>query len=75
MIAAKLCRNLLGYPRTTAALHLISPRSKSSDTVDSLLLAARLITPAASPLAEQVSIDKQIIYARWPSWVSLFAHV
>ncbi len=26
MVVAKLCRNLLEYPRTTAALHLDSPR-------------------------------------------------
>ena len=59
MVVAKLCRNLLEYPRTTAALHLNSPRRKSSDTVASLLIAARLIiTSAASPLAEQVSVDK-----------------
>ena len=59
MVVAKLCRNLLEYPRTTAALHLNSPRRKSSDTVASLLIAARLIiTSAAFPSAEQVSVDK-----------------
>ena len=58
MVVAKLCRNLLEYPRTTAALHLNSPRRKSSDTVASLLIAARLIiTSAASPLAEQIILD------------------
>ena len=58
MVVAKLCRNLLEYPRTAAALHLNSPRRKSWDTVASMLIAARLIiTSAASPLAEQIILD------------------
>ena len=58
MVIATLCRNLLEYPRATAALHLNSPRRKSLDAVASLLIAARLIiTSAASPLAEQTILD------------------
>ncbi len=59
MVVAKLGRNLLEYPKSTAALHLNSPSRKSSDTVAILIIEARLIiTSAAFPSAKQVSVDK-----------------
>ena len=58
MDLAMLCRYLLGYPRTAAALHLDSTCKKSLDTVASLIIAVRLtITSASSPLAEQIILD------------------